>query len=327
MSDHTATVRAPELRRWPSIRPETVGVAGLLALTIAFFWFQNPQFMTQANALALLTNISVLGLVSLGQTAAIVGGGFDLSVGGTVALGAVVYVLMVNAGVPILMAFALATLGIGAVVGGINGTCVTVFRINPLITTLAMLAITGGVANSLANGLAISLDDTAAAFLASTPFLKIPVYVWLTAALYMVGTIVFRFTTFGRNIYVVGGNSEAARLAGIRVGATTTGLYLISACLAALAGCVTASQLLAASPSAGSTATLLSVTAVVLGGAALTGGNGGPAGTLLGVLVLGTLSQGMAISAVPTFYRDIITGVVLLLAVGASAWRTRARSR
>lgn len=296
----------------------------LLVVLIGFFYIQNPLFLTQRSALATLSNIAVLGLVTLGQTGVLIGGGFDLSVGGAVALGAVVCVSLLNAGVGYLPAIAMTVLIVGVLVGGINAIAVTRFGINPLIATLAMLSITGGVANTIANGLAIRVaDQDAVAILANTTIGPIPNYLWLVLASFLAGGFVLGRTTLGRSIYFLGGNSEGARLAGLRVTRLTASLYVNCAALAALAGCVTVSQLSAGSPAAGRDTTLLSITAVVIGGGSLQGGTGGALGALMGVLVLGTLSTGLAVTAVPTFYRDIATGAVLLLAVGVNVWRSR----
>lgn len=304
-------------------RLENVGVVALLIALVVYFATSNSQFVTEANLLALLSGIAVLGVVSLGQTGVIVGGGFDLSVGGAVALGAILFVSFSNGGTPTLAAMVLAVAVVGFGIGAVNGLAVVKVGINPLIATLGTLSIAGGIANSIANGLTVPLDNPAAAVLGETAIGAIPNYLWLAGALFAVAAFVLRRTTIGRAVYVLGGNTEAARLAGHRVDAITIALYVTSAGLAALAGCITAAQLLAASPNAGATTTLLSITAVVLGGGSLAGGRGGALGTLLGVLVLGTLSNGLAINAVPTFYRDIVTGAVLLLAVGVSALRAR----
>lgn len=148
-----------------------------------------------------------------------------------------------------------------------------------------------------------------------------PRYVWTLFVLAIITFIALRYTVFGRMLYSVGGNREAARLAGVRVNAMTITVYITSGILSGFAGVLLAQQLLAGAPSVGSTEGLQSITAVILGGASLAGGTGGIPGTLLGVLVIGTVSNGLALMQVPTFYQQIATGAILLLAVGLGRLR------
>lgn len=316
--------RGPWLSRYQF---ENVGIVVLLAGLITYFWTSNSHFATTSNLLAILTSSVVIGLISLGQAGLMIGGGFDLSVGGAIPLGAILFVKLSNGGMPAIPAVLLTVVGIGLVVGIANGVAVVKIGINPLIATLATLSIASGIANTVGNGLTVPLTHPTAAILGETSIGKIPDYLWLVAALFIVAAFGLRKTTVGRAIYVMGGNREAARLAGIRVDVLTISLYVISAGFAALAGCIEVSQLLAASTAEATSTTLLSITAVVLGGGSLLGGQGGAMGTLSGVFVLGVLANGLAINAVPTFYGDIVDGGVLLLAVGISALRIRHKNR
>jgi ribose transport system permease protein len=215
----------------------------------------------------------------------------------------------------------------GAIAGLVNGVIITRFRINPMIATLGMLSITGGLALTFSNGLQIPFTNVDAGALAARSVLHVNNHVWLLLVLSILLFVVLRYTAYGRRIYAVGGSREAARLSGVRVDAVTASVYVICAAFAALAGVVLASQLLTGSGTAGATSNLQSITAVILGGAALTGGVGGVPGTLIGVLILGTLSNGMAILHVPSFFQTIATGVVLLLAVGISQLRVLRRRK
>jgi ribose transport system permease protein len=206
------------------------------------------------------------------------------------------------------------------VVGVCNGLIVTVLGINPLITTLATVSITGGLAFTVSNGLTVTLTNVGDAPLGNVLW-GMPRYVWTMFVLAIIVFIVLRYTVFGRMLYSVGGNREATRLAGVPVNAITMAVYVLSGILSSFAGVMLAQQLLAGAPSVGSTQGLQSITAVILGGAALTGGTGGIPGTLLGVLVIGTVSNGLALMQVPTFYQQIATGVILLLAVGLGRLR------
>ncbi len=292
-------------------------LAAFLAALIIFFAVSNSSFLTGDNALNILVNASVIAIVSLGQVLTIISGGFDLSVSGTVPLGAVTFALMLNRGYGLLVSV-LIVLVIGAACGLVNGLIVTKAKINPLIATLGTLSITGGLALTIANGVQIPFDDPTKSTLADPSLFGINNHVWLLLALSVLLFLVLRNTVGGRYLYAVGGNREAARLAGIPVDRVTTLVYVASGALATLAGAILASQLLTGSGTVGTNSALQSIAAVILGGASLAGGVGGVPGTLVGVLILGTLANGMAILGVPSFYQTIATGVVLLLAVGVS---------
>jgi ribose/xylose/arabinose/galactoside ABC-type transport system permease subunit len=301
-------------------------LTGFLVVIVIVFTSQDPRFLSGGNALNILVNASVIGIVSLGQSLTIISGGFDLSVSGTVPLGGVVFATLVNGGSGLLPAL-LVVLLVGAAVGLVNGLIVAKANINPLIATLGTMSIAGGLALTIANGIQIPFVDVAAGVLADRSLFGISNHVWILLGLSIVLHLVLQYTVFGRYLYSVGGNREAARLAGIPVDAVTIAVYVASAALASLAGVVLASQLLTGSGTAGTEAALQSIAAVILGGGSLTGGVGGVPGTLIGVLVLGTLANGMAILSVPAFYQTIATGAVLLLAVGISQIRRGPRRR
>ncbi len=295
-------------------------LTGFLVSIIIYFTTRDSSFLSRENGLNILVNASVIGIVSLGQVLTIISGGFDLSVSGTVPLGSVVFAILVNRGWGILPAVG-GVLAVGAVCGLVNGLLVAKANINPLIATLGTLSVTGGIALTIANGLQIPFVDPSAGVLAEQSLFGVNNHVWILILLSIAIFLVLRYTVFGRYLYAVGGNREAARLGGVRVSAVTTGVYICSAMLASLAGAVLASQLLTGSGTVGTGSALLSIAAVILGGASLAGGVGGVPGTLIGVLILGTLANGMAIISVPSFYQTIATGLVLLLAVGVSQAR------
>jgi ribose transport system permease protein len=300
---------------------QAFGIGVFYVLVFIFFAIQADHFLEYSNFTAILAAVAVLGIVSIGQAVAIISGGFDLSVSGILPLGAVAYASFVNDG----MSYPVATLvviAIGAAVGLVNGFIVARLRINPLITTLGTLSVAGGLAFTITNGVTISFDNPAAGVWGDTAFSGVQWGVIGFAVLAVAGIVLLRYTVYGRSLYALGGNSEASRLAGIRVDLVTCSVYVISGACAAFAGIVTASQLLAGSASVGMDANLRSITAVILGGAALTGGVGGISGTLLGVLLLGTIANGMALMQVQTFYQQVATGCVLLIAVGFGRLRS-----
>lgn len=294
---------------------QALGIGTFYVLVLIFFSIQAPHFLEYSNFTAILANVSVLGIVAIGQAIAIISGGFDLSVSGTLPLGAVAYASFVNHGYGIAVSVVLVVL-IGCGVGLVNGFVVARLGINPLIATLATLSIATGLAFTITNGVTIPFTDFDAGIWGNEAFRQIQYGVIALAVLSLAGFVVLRYTAYGRSLYAIGGNREASRLAGLRVGVVTASVYVISGACAAFAGVVTASQLLAGSATVGVDANLRSITAVILGGAALTGGVGGIPGTLLGVLLLGTIANGMALMQVQTFYQQIATGCVLLVAVG-----------
>jgi len=294
---------------------QVLGIGTFYLVILIFFSISAPNFAQYSNTINILSNVSVIGIIAIGQAICIISGGFDLSVSGTVPLGAVAYAAMVNRPMSVLEA-TLIVVGVGAAVGLANGVIITRLGINPLITTLGTLSIGAGLAFTFTNGLTTPLKDLSTGIWGSTAFAGITYDIVALLALSLVSFLVLRYTVFGRSVYAIGGNREAARLAGIRVDLISTIVYVISGSLGAFAGEIVTSQLLAGSATVGGNAALTSIAAVILGGAALTGGEGGIVGTLLGVLVLGTIADGMALMHVATFYQQVATGGVLLLAVG-----------
>ena len=306
-------------------RSVTPGVFVFYIALSAFFWLQVPGFGSYNNAINIISTASVVLIVSLGQALAIISGGFDLSVGGTVPLGAVIFAQLTNSGHSIASAIAIV-LAVGTAVGVSNALLIGRAGINPLIATLGTLSVTGGIAFTVANGVTLQLKPEAGR-LGDVALAQIPYFAFIAVGLSVFVHLMLRYTVFGRRIYTVGGNQDAARLAGIRIELVLLGVYGLSGAFASLAGVVAASQVLAATGDIGGTTTLVSVAAVVLGGAALTGGSGGVAGTLLGVLLLATVANGMNIMRVPAFYQQIVTGAVLLLAVGFGRLQEKVRTR
>jgi ribose/xylose/arabinose/galactoside ABC-type transport system permease subunit len=303
--------------------PVTAGVGTFLVLVACAFSLFVDGFATYANLTTVLATASVIMIASLGQLLTVLSGGFDLSIGGVIPLSAVIYAKLTTGGHSMAEALA-AVLVVGCLVGAAHLLLIGWLRINALITTLATLSITAGFAFTIANGQTLSVPARAGV-LGDEAFDGIAYHVPLAAACVLIVHLVLRWTVFGRRVYMVGGNREAARLAGVRVVAVEGGVYIVSAVLASVAGVVTASQLLAATGSLGSEITLQSLAAVVLGGAALGGGRGSVPGTVIGVLLLGTVSDGLTIERVSSFYQQIVTGAVLLLAVGFSKLQERAR--
>lgn len=300
-----------------SVEPASVVVAWVVMALI--FGFLNGKFWSGENFLAIGEGSAPLALASLGECVILICGQFDLSVGGAIGLGGVVFVELSNAGIPTWGAALLAMVIVGGGLGLVNGFATEVLGINALITTLATLEIAQAVSDILSNSLSVAANHSTVSALNTAIVATIPGYIWLIVALFAVSAFVLSRTVVGRRLYVVGSNSFAARIAGLRTKRLTVGAFVVCAMAAVVGGIVEASLLGAGDPSAGgSSVTLLAIAAVVLGGGSLAGGRGGMGGTLMGVFLLGTLTDGLAITFVPSFYDGLVTGGVLLLAVGAS---------
>lgn len=299
-----------------------LGLVAFLGVVIVYFGSTADGFFTFDNALIVLASVAVIGIVSLGQTFAIISGGFDLSISGMIPMGAIVFAKMTNAEHGLLLSLIVVLL-VGALFGLINGLLITKLNISPLIATLGMLSVAIGTAQSVADGITVPFDNAEVNILAQSTIGDVSNAVWILVILALASSIMLRYTRFGRSLYAIGGNSEASWLAGIRVGRVVSLVYVVSAMLASLAGAVLASQLLAGSTNLGRDAALTAITAVVLGGGALSGGTGSVSGTLVGVLVLGTFQNGLTIKQIDPFYQQIATGVILLLAVAFSQLRQR----
>lgn len=302
---------------------ELIALMIMLALIVLVMANASPLFLTPRNITNMLMDSTTVGIIAVFATMLMISGGLDLSVGSTAALcGVIIGASQASTGLWEGVALALV---VGAVVGLINGFLVTYVGINPLITTLGMLSMARGLAFVLANGLTLPVFDLTgeqtelyAAFtnLSEGRLFDIPYPTLIMLALFIVGLIVLRYTTYGRAMYVIGDNAEAAFLAGLPVRRYRMIAYTLSGLSAALAAVLLTSRLYAADPRAAPNVELTVITAVVLGGTSLAGGQGSLFGTFLGVLILSTLLNGMKLQSVSTELQNIAQGLVLLLAVG-----------
>lgn len=317
-------VTAPATSRWRTLL-DTPTLKNVLALIVVYaiifltMSFVSDRFLTTQNLLNMLLATSVMGIVSVFTTMLMIGGGLDLSVGSTAALtGIVVAVLMKPLGIWNAAAVGLLT---GVAVGLINGILVTYIGINPVIATLGTLYVARGMALVWANGLTMPVFHEQFGWLGAGRILGIPFPILAAAVLFVVGMIVMHFTTYGRALYAIGGNETASFLATLPVRRVRMIAYTLSGFSAGLAGVILTSRLQAASPSAATGLEFSVIAAVVLGGTSLAGGKGTILGTLLGVLILGTLNNGMTLASLATEYQQIVQGLVLLLAVALDQLR------
>lgn len=321
LADQGSAVNRAEAARYPVGLQQVARLLFLFMLVVLFVSLEG-RFLSQGNLLTILSLVAVLGIVSMGQTVVIVAGGFDLSVSGVVPLAGVTFAILINAGFAWPLAGVIAVAA-GVIVGLVNGFAIAYLKLDALITTLATLSISAGLALAVAGGRQVQFETYEAAVVAAPGLAGIHNHVWIFVLACVVLHIVLRSTTFGRQLYAVGGSREAARLAGIRTNRVTLVVYVICGACAAVAGVILACQLLTGSGNVGYTINLESITAVVLGGALLSGGKGSVPGTLTGVAILGVLSNGLSLLHVASFYQSMATGAALLLAVLVSRSETR----
>jgi ribose transport system permease protein len=306
--------------RAPSLQ-EGAGLIAVFILIVVVMSVLSPYFFSTRNFLNLLLASSSIGIIAIFTTMLMIGGGLDLSVGSTVALvGVVISHAQYSLGVWGAVA---AGIGVGLVVGLINGLIVTRVGINPLITTLGMFSIARGLAFVFSGGLSEPMLDETFGKLGRGFIAGVPVPVVVMTILFIGAWIVLHYTSYGRAMYAVGGNAEASHLAALPVKRYQLIAYVLSGLSAAVAGVFLTSQLGAGAPQAAFGLELSVIAAVVLGGTSLAGGKGSLFGTLIGVLILATLNNGMVLLSVSTYYQQIAQGLVMLLAVGLDQLRLR----
>lgn len=305
------------------LKGATGPLVGLLALCI-FLSLGTDTFLSVRNGLNILDQITVIGIMAVGMTFVILIGGIDLSVGSVLALSMMIMGWTANvAGLPMGVAIILALFASG-VCGLIVGILITAFRVPAFIATLAMMSAARGVANMITDGQQIvGFPEWFMMLAIERHFGVLTATVFVMLAVLIAAWIFLQFRAEGRMVYAVGGNPEVARLAGIKVHFVTIGVYMLCAVLAGLAGIVLAARLDSVQPSSGFGYELDTIAAVVIGGTSLTGGAGGIGGTLIGVLIIGVLRNGLNLLNVSPFLQQVIIGVVIVLAVGAETLRRR----
>lgn len=305
----------------------SVGTTVLILLVfyvvlLVVFSFLSPFFMTVRNMTSIGSNVALIGLMAAAGTPLIIAGGLDLSVAAIAGLTGVIIALLHAAGIPIWFAVLAAVL-VAVGIGLVNGLLATYLRLNPLIVTLATMSIVTGVSLILTGGLSKPLLVDGFNWIGQGRILGVPVPALLMLAVYGLLSFVMYKTHFGRYAHAVGGNPDASRLVGLPVNSTQIWLYVISAVSGAIAGTMLAAMLGAAAPNAAGPHLLTVIAAIILGGTSLQGGRGSVWGTLVAVLILGTLNNGLTLMNVTSFWQDVTRGVVLILAVGFDGLRQR----
>jgi len=323
----TATAR-------PKVRVRTLGdIAGresgaliVLLVAVGALTLASPDFLTGNNLANLARQVAIFGILAIGQLFVILTGGIDLSVGSILGLAGAVTAQLLVGGMPIIPSILIGVV-VGGVLGLANGLLITRSKLPPFIATLGMLGIARGIvlvitdANTI-QGLPESFQTIANGTLLGIPNLLI-IFVIVTA----IAWFVLGRTVFGRYVYAVGSNPEAARLAGVPVALVTTAVYVIAGVLAAVGGVLLTSRLGAGVPTAGTGFELQAIAACVIGGASLSGARGSAIGAACGALIIGVLNNGGNLLAVNAFYLQIAIGALVLVAVGFDQLNTRNSAR
>ena len=315
----SSTVNAARLSR-RTFRLEKLGTtvrkygpAIALAILIVIATVSSDRFLQVQNLLNVLRQISIVGVLGLGMTFVILTAGIDLSVGAILTV-VVVYGADAVQTHGVVTGIAVA-LGMGVLLGLVNGLGITLGKVQPFIMTLGMLAMAKGIALLYTQGTPIAITNQTFLSLGNGRVLGIPNPVIVFLALLLVTWFVLRHTVFGRSVYAVGANEEAARLSGISVGRVKTTVYVISGLMAGVAGLLYASQLGVGSPVAGDGYELAAIAAVVVGGTSLFGGAGGVGGTFIGAALLGVLSNFLNLTGVSPYAQNLFRGALIVAAV------------
>jgi len=294
---------------------------GVLVILVVVAEVAYPGFLAWGSILNVLTNATPVGLVAIGMTFVLIGGGFDLSVAGTFAVSGVLFASFANI-MPVGLAFALV-IPIAIAMGVLNGLVITRLHVNAFVATLGTSSIFTGAAFLINATGAVTVADPGFPYIGTAVWLGIPAMIWILAACFVIGGIVLAKTVFGRSVYIVGGNADAARLSGMRVGLIQAATYALTAVAAAFAGMLLASQTSVGQANVGVDITLDSIAIVIIGGTSLRGGQGSMWRTLVGLLIIATIDSLFDSLALNSSIQSVAKGFIVIVAVALDAWSQR----
>jgi ribose transport system permease protein len=290
------------------------GLVFSFLLLCAVLSFLSDRFLTLDNAVNVLRQSTINGIIAVGMTYVILTAGIDLSVGAVLALCTVVTADLLQKGVPVPLAMT-AGLGLGAGLGLVNGMIITRARVPPFVATLGMMTVARGLALTYTQGRPITGLPAGFRFVGTGSLGPIPMPIVIAGLTFVLGFVLLMRTRVGEYVFAIGNNPVAARYAGIATSRYTTFVYAVAGLLAGLAGMILVARLNSAQPTAGQGYEFDAIAAVVVGGTSFAGGEGGLGGTLLGVLVIAVLNNGLNLLNVSSFYQPVATGVVIALAL------------
>lgn len=301
------------------------GIVIVLAALMVVFSITSDKFLSASTLFTILRQVAVTGIISVGMTFVMLTGGIDLSVGSVAGVVSVLGAVLMVSGVPIFGAVVICLM-IAAGLGFVNGVCVNVFNIPPLIGTLGVMTSLRGVAYLVSNGVPVYGFDEGFKQFAQGSLGPIPYPVLLMVGVFLVGAFILMKTRTGRYIYGVGGNEEASRLSGVGVTKTKYLVYTVSGLLSGLAGLVLLARTNSGQPSAGDGYEMDAITAVVLGGVSIAGGKGNIWLVVVGVVIMGTLSTGMVMNNINDYVQQVIKGIVLVAAVAFAQFSQKVKA-
>lgn len=297
-------------------------------LLIVIVSINSPVFLTLENIKTTAIGLACDGIIAIGMTLALISGGFDLSVGSVMGLSAVIAATFSNMGVNMWLA-ALISIIVCTLVGAVNGVLIGKVGINPFITTLGMMSIARGAVFIITNGTSLGIDSNVKSFtyIGNGELLGVPVIVLIFLILAISGQFLIRHSAPAMNVFYVGSNEKAAKLSGINTGNVKLVVYTFSALVASLAGILSLSRFGVATANMGSGAEMRVISAAVIGGASLSGGEGSVLGTVLGVLMLNIINNALVLFNVSVNWQNLIAGVILILAVSVDVISHKKRSK
>jgi len=292
------------------------GIYIAFAILFIILSISSESFLTTTNIINILRQVSIIGIVAIGMSFVIITGGIDLSVGSIMALSAVVASSFAKADssyslfIPIIIGMT-----VGLACGLINGVLVAKWKVAPFIATLGMMTAARGLAMVYTNGRPVIGLNNSYNNIGSGYILGLPIPVIIFIVIVAIGIFLLNFTVYGRHVFATGGNEQSAKLSGIRVNSVKIGVYAIAGLLAGVGGMILSSRIMSGSPVLGQGYELDAIAAVVIGGTSLFGGVGSIVGTLIGVLIIGVMNNGLDLLNVSSYYQQILKGTIIVIAV------------
>ncbi len=300
----------------------------MAAIVFVFILFSsiNKNFFSVANIVNLLVAASLVGLVAIGHTYLIIAGQNDLSPGSLAALSGTLCALLVSWGIPLAISI-IATLVVAAIVGLCNAMMVNKIKLDPFIATLVSQAILRGFAYIICNGKPVAISDPAFIYIGKARFLNIPLSVWIMVLSISAFGFILAKTKFGRSIYAIGGNKDAARLAGLNPQKIIRICFVMMGLFCGIGGIVFSARMNSGQPAANVNLEFDAITAVILGGVSFTGGVGNMGGTVLGIILIQAFNTGLIMVNVPSFWQYVARGALLLFALTSDYLRKKKRNK
>ena len=302
-----------------------MGMVGVFGVLFVFLSLSVPNFFSLVNMSGLALSVVTVGMIASTMLFCLAAGDFDLSVGSIVACAGVLAAAIINQTGSIVLGIVAGVIA-GGIVGIVNGFVIAYMGINALITTLATMQIVRGLSYIISDGKAIGIREEGFFPIGVSTILGVPTPVWVMGICFMIFGIALNRTVFGRHALAVGGNNEAARLAGIPVARVKIAIFTLQGMIAGVAGIILASRMTSGQPATAQGLELQVISACVLGGVSLRGGIGTISGVIVGVLIMGTVQNAMNLLNIPPFYQYVASGVILLAAVMMDRFKRDSRT-